>query len=269
MVRVLEADWMARYTADADVDDLLNRLLPETQALLGDRFVGMYLHGSLALGDFDPDRSDIDFVVVTDGDPPPACVAGLEQMHASIALSALKWRTNYEGSYIPRQYVRRHDLEHSMHPAVRVDGSFGIDRHGAEWIIQRHVTREKGLTLAGPDPKTLIDPVSPNELRQAVKGLLLEWWAPQVQDPQRLQSSEYQAYAVLTMCRAYYTLEHGTVVSKPVAARWAMNAPVVGQWAPLIEQALAWRHGAQFDQMEEVLRLIRQTIRAAGLSHSP
>lgn len=27
--------------------------------------------------------------------------------------------------------------------------------------------------------------------------------------------------AILTMCRVLHTLEHGTIVSKPVAARWA------------------------------------------------
>jgi hypothetical protein len=44
--------------------------------------------------------------------------------------------------------------------------------------------------------------------------------------------SEYQAYAILTMCRALYTLQHGTVVSKSVAARWAQE--VLGErWAAL------------------------------------
>jgi len=147
-----------------------------------------------------------------------------------------------------------------VHPAVRVDGSFGVDRHGSEWVIQRYVIREKGITLAGPDPKTLIDPISANDLRRAVRGLLLEWWAPQVQDPFRLQSSEYQAYAVLTMCRALYTLEHGAIVSKPAAARWAVNAPGNGQWTGLIKRALAWRHGVPLDDTDAVLGFIQRTI---------
>jgi predicted nucleotidyltransferase len=33
------------------------------QKVLGDLLFGTYLHGSLATGDFDPLRSDIDFVV--------------------------------------------------------------------------------------------------------------------------------------------------------------------------------------------------------------
>ena len=33
--------------------------------LLGDNLTGIYLHGSLAMGCFNPDRSDIDLLVIT------------------------------------------------------------------------------------------------------------------------------------------------------------------------------------------------------------
>jgi hypothetical protein len=42
------------------------------------------------------------------------------------------------------------------------------------------------------------------------------------------------------MCRTLHALAHGTIVSKPAAARWAMDA-LGGQWTALIERALAWR----------------------------
>ena len=52
-----------------EVNALLNVLLPAVQAILGNRFVGLYLHGSLAYGGFNPETSDIDFLVVKIGDP--------------------------------------------------------------------------------------------------------------------------------------------------------------------------------------------------------
>ena len=79
------------------------------------------------------------------------------------------------------------------------------------------------------------------------------------QRPARLQSSEYQAYAILTMCRALYTLQHGTVVSKPVAARWAQET-LGERWAALIERAAAWRHDAPLDELNETLDFIRYTL---------
>jgi len=50
-----------------DVNEILNSLLFNVQEMLGKQFVGMYLFGSLANGDFD-DHSDIDVLIVTDGE---------------------------------------------------------------------------------------------------------------------------------------------------------------------------------------------------------
>jgi len=49
-----------------DVNALLQELLTGVRAILGDHLVGVYLDGSLALGCFEPDRSDVDVVVVTE-----------------------------------------------------------------------------------------------------------------------------------------------------------------------------------------------------------
>jgi hypothetical protein len=81
-------------------------------------------------------------------------------------------------------------------------------------------------------------------------------------DPVRLREREYQAYAVLTMCRALYTVQHGTVVSKPDAVRWAQEF-LGPQWAELVEEALAWPRGSQPDRLEETLALIRRTLHLA------
>jgi hypothetical protein len=61
------------------------------------------------------------------------------------------------------------------------------------------------------------------------------------------------------MCRVLYTLQHETVVSKPVAARWAQEA-LGERWVALIERALAWRHGAPLDNLNETLDFIRYTL---------
>ena len=93
----------------ADVNAVLHVLLSGVQTILGNHFIGMYLYGSLASGDFDPGRSDIDFVVVTADELPDEMLPALEAMHARITASGLKWATKLEGSYIPRQAIRRYD----------------------------------------------------------------------------------------------------------------------------------------------------------------
>lgn len=248
-----------------DVNALAGALLAGAREALGAQFVGLYLHGSVALGDFDPTRSDIDFVVATRTDLPEETVAALATMHAGIANSDLPWTANYEGSYIPMGALRRCDPAHSVHPAIRCDGSFGLDEHRSEWVIQRHLLREWGIAVAGPSPETLIEPITPAELRLAQRRLLEEWWRPMLADPFRLESSEYQAYAVLTMCRALFTLASGRIASKPEAVRWAQQT-LDPHWADLARRALAWRHGDELDLREGALAFIQYTLDRAGIS---
>lgn len=245
-------------TPHPDVNAALSATLTGIQAVLGDSLIGVYAHGSLAIGDFNPHTSDVDLLAATRDELPAAMLPELAAMHAQLA-SRFKWAGHMEVSYIPLAGLRHYDPAHCHHPALRVDGSFDIDGHGSDWIIQRWVIREKGIALAGPPPATLIDPVQPDDLRRAAMGILREWWAPMLDDTQRLRDSEYQAYAILTMCRSLYTLEHGQVVSKPTAARWA-QATLGEPDAALIERALNWRPGVELDALTQTLDLIRRTL---------
>jgi hypothetical protein len=245
-----------------DVNAVLHRLFLSVQTVLGSHWVGMYVHGSLVRGDFDPQRSDIDFVVVTAAELSDETFRALEAMHAHMRASGLPWAAKLEGAYIPQHALRRYDPAHARHPWLGVDGHFAVEQLGSDWVIQCHVLRGQGVVLAGPAPRALIDPILPDDLRRAQRATLQEWWVPQLHDTTRLQSGEYQAYAILAMCRALYTLQRGTVVSKPVAARWAQQT-LGERWAALIGRALAWRHDVPFDALDETLALLRYTLEHA------
>ena len=254
-------------TPFADVNAILREVLDGARTILGDRFVGMYLYGSLALGDFDPASSDIDFLVVTDADLPADRVAALQAMHDHIASSDSPWATEIEGSYISLDALRRYDPAHARHPLIDRGGRLRLEQHETDTVIKLHGLRERGIVLVGPPPRTLIDPISPDDLRRAAVDLMLFWWAPMRSDPTRLQHRDDQAYAVLTMCRMLYTLRHGTVVSKPVAARWAL-AELDPRWVPLVERALAWRKDMPDAVDEADVRAAQEFIQYT-LDHCP
>lgn len=248
-------------TPYAEVNKILNLLLTSLQDILGNELVGIYLYGSLSSGDFNPDTSDIDFLVVTTSTLSDKAIAELRSMHQRIWRSGLKWASKLEGSYIPKREIRRHNPHSTPCPTVN-EGKFYLDQHGSDWIIQRHVIREQGTILAGPDPKTLIDPVSPDDIRRAVRGILNEWWFPMLEDPSWLKNhgGEYHAFAILSMCRALHALEHGTIVSKPVAARWAQKE-LGDRWKQVIEQSLSQqRDDKDHDLYNEALAFIRFTM---------
>jgi predicted nucleotidyltransferase len=250
---------MHMHTPHPDINSLLDALLAGVRDALGEQFVGLVVHGSLANGDFAPGRSDIDFLVVTEEELTPHEIERVKEMHQRLMRSGMAWADVLEGSYIARKEMRRYNAATAFHPALRVDGSFAIDGHGSDWIIQRFLIRKNAIVIAGPHPNTLIDEVTPAQLREAQLGILCEWWLPQLTDTHRIRREDYQAYAVLTMCRALYTVTFGDVATKPAAARWAQQH-LDAQWTTLIEDALQWREGMTLDRFDDTLAFIRFTL---------
>jgi hypothetical protein len=159
-------------------------------------------------------------------------------MHAQIATIDSWCATQLEISYIPRRAIRRYDPADVLHPRLDrgKEQTLHMMRHDADWVVQRHLIRERGLTLLGPAPAMLIDPVAPDDLRRAMLELLPEWLAPMLENPPDVRTRGYQSFIVLSICRILYTLERGEVVSKSAAARWGEET-LHARWTPLIRGA--------------------------------
>ncbi len=240
-----------------DVNETLDVLLYNVKEILKDQFVGMYLYGSLSSGDFNPETSDIDFLVVTKDFLLERTIKELENMHKQTWATSLKRAGELEGSYIPKSLIRRHDPNGLPCPTVN-EGKFFVDQRGSDWIIQRHVVREFGVIVEGPDPKTLIDFVSPGDIRNAVKGILHEWWFPMLNDASWLRNNEngYRAFAVISMCRVLHALETGAIVSKPQAIQWA-RTKLDERQKQLIDKAALAGHRDYEITLSETLDFIR------------
>ena len=235
-----------------DVNALVSELFEGVRGILGSQLVGMYLDGSLAYGDFDRD-SDIDFIAVTRDELSPETFAALQAMHDRIAALDSWWAIQLEGSYFPLRALRRHDpSDHTLRPNIeRGKGErLKLLDHNAGWVIHRYILRKCGITLAGPPPETLVDPVSPDDLRRAMLSMLPAWTGQLLAEPVWLKMGGYQSYVVLSLCRVLYTLQFGDVVSKRAAARWGQET--LGQeWIPLIERAWLGRHNPEPEAAQE------------------
>lgn len=251
-------------TLHPDVNEILVRLLADVREILVSQFVGMYLFGSLANGGFDKD-SDIDILVVTADDLPEETFTALRILHETIATVDSPWAVQLEVSYIPKTALRRYNPPDNCHPHLDRGPRERLHsmRHDSDWVIQRHILRERGLTITGPDPKSLIDPVSPADLKWAVADIMNSWIKGFLDDPHLLESRGYQSYTVLTLCRILHTWEHGVIVSKPAAAEWAKQT-LPPEWSPLIERAWLGRQspGLKADpgDLRETLEFIRYTL---------
>jgi hypothetical protein len=241
----------------------MERLLDGVGEAVGGQLVGLYLHGSLALGDFYPPASDVDFHVATAGTLGEPALERLAALHAAFKAEG-GWVARLEGVYLPPAALRRMEPAGARCPTVGSDWDFTLGQPGPTWVLDRWVTRERGVVVAGPDPRELIDPIGPDELRAAVLASLLKFWTERTRDPAWLRPRHYQAFAVLTMCRDLYVLEHGVLASKPVAAAWATRR-LGSPWAALVERALAWRADERVDDrsLGETLKFVAHAVELA------
>lgn len=239
------------------MSEILAALVPGIQAALTDNLVGVYLRGSLATGDF-RDTSDVDFLVATGSPVSDAECTDLIQLHARLAALPNRYADRLEGAYIDEAALRRFESGR-RHLTVECETALRWKEHEYSWLIERWVLREKGLTLLGPEPRSLIDPISTEELRGAVRQRLRDWakWAAEPDDPEWLPLRSHQAYVVETMCRALYTLAFGQLVSKQRAAAWAVSA-LPKPWRDLVEASVAGRADLAPDPGSEpqVLRFV-------------
>ena len=239
------------------VNSLLRILLRDYQAALGGELVALYLHGSLALGDFDIESSDIDTLVVTKG--------GLDT-HTREQLALVQRR--YKGSGIPLAMsmdelfateadVRRYQPDRVPLHNGPMTYSTELDGWGSQSVLDRYVVRNHGIALYGPSPASLIDPISPDELRQAVRATVNEVWASYLGDNSIwLLAPAFPHTAVVTLCRVLYTLEHGEIVSKPAAVRWAQET-LEPEWQLMVRRSTQSNAGhAVGDEVANFLRYV-------------
>lgn len=222
-------------TAYADINELLEVLLSSMQKILGEKLVGLYLYGSLVIGDFDPTVSDIDLVAALASELEDTEFEALQTMHDEFADQHKEWNGRIEVCYVSLAALQAVKTRTSLVANISPGEPFHTRETSIEWLVSWYLVRETSVTLFGPSPKTIIEPISKDEFIDVLRVYTKAWdkWVHDMHD------RPSQAYAILTMCRALYTLRNGVQVSKKQAALWAEQE--FPEWDWLIQNAILWR----------------------------
>jgi len=218
-----------------ELNSVLRELVDGVRVALDDAFVGAYVQGSFAVGDFDQ-HSDVDFIVAVQSELSKGQVAKLDALHERLYQLPSTWAQHLEGSYFPTDILRTVDgrsqplwfLDHGSRSLVRSDH--------CNTLVVRQVVRASGIALAGPSPATLVDPIPLSALRDEMSATMRDWGHQILADPEPYRNRFYQGYIVLSYCRMLHDLVRGCPGSKRAGAEWAKSRldPV---WSPLIDRA--------------------------------
>lgn len=232
-----------------EVTPLVNALLTGARDVLGANFAGFYIRGSLASGGFDPSTSDVDMLIVTNGPLSDAEFRALGAMHNSIPPADNRFALPYDMAYIDRATLRRFEPGQRYAKIGHGEPLHRSD-HRANWVFERWTLREQGIVVSGPGLKTLIDPVTPDDLRTAAGDELayrLRAWTDEEWPRDELRVRAAQAFEVETVCRALYTFRKGALCTKHEALAWAIES-LPGRWHDLIRRAKAHRYDTTEDE---------------------
>src|ERR1039457_1029077 len=232
-----------KMTQHPELDRVLHNHAKRLQEALGDSLIGMYLLGSLAIGDFDG-TSDIDFVVVTADELSQSQVEQVQSVHNQTYGEDNRWVKHLEYSFFPLTILQNPTSPFSEHGRVQEKNrELWYFDHGGQKIersehdnslVTRWTLREKGVTVVGPEPSSLLEPVPPNALRAEIQDSLVGWGDELLEDAETYRNRFFQAFIVLHYCRMLQDLNEGRITSKREGAEWA-RSNLDPRWIPLIE----------------------------------
>ena len=244
-------------TAFPELNAVLGQLVAGARTALGDNLVGVYLQGSFAVGDAD-EHSDVDFLVVIEHELTEDEQRALQALHERLFQLPSHWAQHLEGSYVPHELLR--GLDPKRQPWFYFDNGATEavwDNHDNSAVV-RWSLREHGVVLEGPEPTTLVDPVSGDELRREVRWVIddfADWLRAR-----ETWSARLQTLAVISYCRILHSLETGAVTSKRASGVWAREA-LDDEWRDLIDRALDDRPGPWSKVRETAdAGLVRRTL---------
>ena len=233
-------------TPYSDVNELIEKLLLRIKSILGSKLTGLYLAGSLVIGDYDPKTSDIDLLAALSSGIDEKEFEALEKMHHAMANEHREWDDRVEVTYISVNALKSVKSHTSQIVNISPGEPFHRVEAEKEWLMKWYLYREKSKTLFGPSPKTLIEPISKEEFIESVKDHARSWgeWV------EGMKNRYAQSYAILAMCRALYSYKTGDQVSKKKAAEWAQKE--IPEWSGLIQNAIIWKEAGKDTQADEI-----------------
>ena len=210
-----------------------------SQEIFGDALASLYLHGSLAMGCFNPRYSDVDLLVIASRAPTP------QQLDA-FARATL----DVSGSPAPVDVsvVRADDLEPFVHPMpydfhFSEDSRADIERACASGSDGPPVDRSRDRDLAAHVAMSIARGVAlaGSDLRALTTGVPIADWidaiVSDVDEVRGVRRGADPVYAVLNCCRAFRFLLDTMMSSKLEGGTWAIDV-VPAEHVPTVRRVV-------------------------------
>ncbi len=234
----------------------INTFIDDLQVILKYNLPGIYLHGSLAMGCFNSDRSDIDLLVVTARGMSIETKRRVIQLlfYASMAPSPI------EISFLVEQQMHpfQHPLPFDLHYGESHREQYRQALINGEWMRWNDETK-RDIDLAAHLTVTLARGVClfGKPINEVFPAVLAQYYAASIVDDfqwGRNRMVDNPLYFILNACRVYAYLLDGSIFSKDEGGSWGLLT-LPGAYHSVIAQALEIYRGSRKDEPFDVAAL--------------
>lgn len=217
--------------------DLIESFVQQNKLILGDNLVGIYLHGSAVMGCFNPEKSDIDLIIVVENSLSDEAKRKYMDMvvehNRKAPAKGLELSIVKESVCDPFIYPTPYELHFSNAylEQYRQDPDEYIKKmKGEDTDLAAHFTviRHRGKVLCGEE----IDKVFPYVDK---KYYLNSIWLDVKDAASRI--AENPAYYILNLSRVLAFAKEGLILSKAEGGEWGLQN-IAGKFRYLVSSAL-------------------------------
>ncbi|MFJ8525045.1 nucleotidyltransferase domain-containing protein [Bacillus cereus] len=234
-----------KHALPKEVQQLMERYTVELKEIfLDEKIVGVYIYGSIALGAFHAETSDVDFVTVISDFVNEAEKQQLVELHKKLSGSTLGKRM--DGMYIPLVDLGKYNDEMNEY-VYCADGKANMghwDINAVTWWTLKN----QGITVTGKEAEDLSYQIRWDDVVNTMKYNVEQYWSEKAKQPYLFFIEEWVESAVVTMGRILYTLDHKTIVSKDRGLQYLLECSG-GEWEILLKEVARIRQNPKEKRM--------------------
>lgn len=220
-----------------DVVELVKYFRMNLEQTLSSKLYGLYLYNSVAMGNFEPAYSDIDFIVILNSSLSNDELEKLKMLHQVFAKTN-KYGNKLDGMYLQRNMLTKSNKDIGKYPYVK-----DAILHEADYFDVNYVTwwslKEYEMAIESPSLKDDLLEVDFTDVIETMKYNLNEYWSSKLETAELFNEDMWVEFAVVTLSRILFTLQDREIKSKSESCLYIGSK--YPKWNNLIEEALAIR----------------------------
>ncbi len=216
---------------------MLNKIVKAYRHILGNNLVGIYVHGSIAFGCFNWNKSDIDFLVVTN--KVPSLQEKVDMIQTLLNLENQTTKKGFEMSVVLERHCNKfiyptpfelHFSNAHIQKCKNDLTQYCADMNGTDKDLAAHfiVTKAVGVVLYGKDIASVFGEVNKAYYLDSIKSDIADSEDDIEKNP---------VYVILNLCRVCAFIKNDLILSKEQGGEWGIeNIPKI--YIPIVKSAL-------------------------------